>query len=254
MDLGLNGRIAIVNGASQGIGYAIARILAEEGARVSVSARRQPALDEAAARLASETNGEIRAVQGDIRRAEDCLRIVDETVRHFGGVDILVNNDGAPPLGDFTGFDDEAWAKAVEQNLMSVVRCIRAVVPEMRARGSGSIVNIAALSAIQPIPGFGLSVATWGGVIGLAKTLSLELAPEISINTVCPGLVDTPRLRTVTEQSGAAMEELTSDIPLGQVGAPEDIASIVALLVSPRGRYVTGVTLPVDGGLYKGIR
>ena len=217
MDLGLKGRIAIVNGASQGIGYAIARILAEEGARVSVSARRQPALDEAVARLASETNGEIRAVQGDIRRAEDCLRIVDETVRHFGGVDILVNNDGAPPLGDFTGFDDEAWAKAVEQNLMSVVRCIRAAVPEMRARGSGSIVNIAALSAIQPIPGFGLSVATWGGVIGLAKTLSLELAPEISINTVCPGLIDTPRLRTVTEQSGAAMEELTSDIPLGQV-------------------------------------
>ena len=254
MDLGLKGRIAIVNGASQGIGYAIARILAEEGARVSVSARRQPALDEAVARLASETNGEIRAVQGDIRRAEDCLRIVDETVRHFGGVDILVNNDGAPPLGDFTGFDDEAWAKAVEQNLMSVVRCIRAVVPEMRARGSGSIVNIAALSAIQPIPGFGLSVATWGGVIGLAKTLSLELAPEISINTVCPGLVDTPRLRTVTEQSGAAMEELTRDIPLGRFGAPEDIASIVALLVSPRGRYVTGVTLPVDGGLYKGTR
>ena len=254
MDLGLKGRIAIVNGASQGIGYAIARILAEEGARVSVSARRQPALDEAVARLASETNGEIRAVQGDIRRAEDCLRIVDETVRHFGGVDILVNNDGAPPLGDFTGFDDEAWAKAVEQNLMSVVRCIRAAVPEMRARGSGSIVNIAALSAIQPIPGFGLSVATWGGVIGLAKTLSLELAPEISINTVCPGLVDTPRLRTVTEQSGAAMEELTRDIPLGRFGAPEDIASIVALLVSPRGRYVTGVTLAVDGGLYKGIR
>ena len=254
MDLGLKGRIAIVNGASQGIGYAIARILAEEGARVSVSARRQPALDEAVARLASETNGEIRAVQGDIRRAEDCLRIVDETVRHFGGVDILVNNDGAPPLGDFTGFDDEAWAKAVEQNLMSVVRCIRAAVPEMRARGSGSIVNIAALSAIQPIPGFGLSVATWGGVIGLAKTLSLELAPEISINTVCPGLVDTPRLRTVTEQSGAAMEELTRDIPLGRFGAPEDIASIVALLVSPRGRYVTGVTLPVDGGLYKGTR
>ncbi len=254
MDLGLNGKIAIVNGASQGIGYAIARILAEEGARVSVSARRQPALDEAAARLVSETKGEIRAVQGDIRRAEDCLRIVDETVRHFGGVDILVNNDGAPPLGDFTGFDDEAWARAVDQNLMSVVRCIRAVVPEMRARGSGSIVNIAALSAIQPIPGFGLSVATWGGVIGLAKTLSLELAPEISINTVCPGLVDTPRLRTVTEQSGAAMEDLTRDIPLGRFGAPEDIASVVALLVSPRGRYVTGVTLPVDGGLYKGTR
>ncbi len=253
MDLGLENKIAIVNGASQGIGYAIAQTLAEEGARVAISARREPALGDAARRLEGETGGEIYPVQGDIRRAEDCERIVDETLERFGGVDILVNNDGAPPLGAFTDFDDQAWSKAVEQNLMSVVRCIRAVAPHMKARGAGSIVNITALSAIQPIPGFGLSVATWAGVIGLSKTLSRELAPEITINTLCPGLIDTPRLRTVTEQSEEAMSELTREIPLGHVGQPEDVASVVAFLVSPRGRYVTGATLAVDGGLYKGL-
>ena len=184
MDLGLEGRIAIVNGASQGIGLGIARTLAEEGARVVATARREPALNEAVDALAAETGGEVAAVQGDVRRAEDCLRIVDETVARFGGVDILVNNDGAPPLGSFTDFDDHAWSRAVDQNLMSVVRCIRAAAPHMKARGAGSVVNITALSAIEPIPGFGLSVATWAGVIGLAKTLARELAPEITVNTL----------------------------------------------------------------------
>lgn len=253
MDLGLTDKIAVINGASQGIGYAIAQTLAEEGAKVAISARREPALVDAARRLENATGSEIFAVQGDIRRAEDCQRIVDQTLERFGGVDILVNNDGAPPLGTFTSLDDQAWSMAVEQNLMSVIRCIRAVVPHMRARGAGGIVNITALSATQPMPAFGLSVATWAGVIGLSKTLSRELAPEITINTLCPGLIDTPRLRIVTEQSEEAMNELIRDVPLGRVGEPEEVASVVALLVSPRGRYVTGVTLAVDGGLYRGL-
>ena len=253
MDLKLEGRIAIVNGASQGIGFCVARTLAEEGARVVATARRAPALEEAVRGLADETGGEVVAVQGDVRRAEDCFRIVDETVARFDGVDILVNNDGAPPLGSFTGFDDHAWSRAGNQNLMSVVRCIRAAAPHMNARGAGSVVNITALSAIEPIPGFGLSVITLAGVIGLTKTLSRGRAPETTVNTLCLGLIDTPRLRLMAGQSEEAMSELTRDIPLGHVGRPEDVASPVALLASPRGRYVTGTTIPVDGGLHKAL-
>ena len=249
MDLGLEGKVAIVNGASQGIGFAIARTLAEEGARVAISARREPALGAACEDIARTTGGELLAIQGDIRRAEDCERIVGEAVAHFGDLDILVNNDGAPPLGFFTELDDDAWRRAVDRNLMSVVRCIRAAVPHMKARGAGSIVNITALSAIQPIAGFGLSVATWAGVIGLAKTLSRELAPEITINTLAPGLIDTPRLRLVAEQSADEMNELIRDIPLGRLGDAEEVAAAVAFLTSPRGRYITGTTLAVDGGL-----
>ncbi|MCY4504143.1 MAG: glucose 1-dehydrogenase [Alphaproteobacteria bacterium] len=249
MDLGLEGKVAIVNGASQGIGFAIARTLADEGARVAISARREPALGAAYEDIARTAGGELLAIQGDIRRAEDCERIVGEAVAHFGGLDILVNNDGAPPLGFFTELDDDAWRRAVDRNLMSVVRCIRAAVPHMKARGAGSIVNITALSAIQPIAGFGLSVATWAGVIGLAKTLSRELAPEITINTLAPGLIDTPRLRLVAEQSADEMNELIRDIPLGRLGDAEEVAAAVAFLTSPRGRYITGTTLAVDGGL-----
>ena len=254
MDLKLADKIAVVNGASQGIGYAIAKTFAEEGARVAMAARREPALSDAVAQLREETGGDIVAIQGDIRRAEDCERIVAQAAEIFGGIDILVNNDGAPPLGPFMDFDDAEWAKAVDRNLMSVVRCIRAAVPHMRARGAGSIVNITGLSAIQPMPGFGLSVSTWSGVIGLAKTLSLELAPAITINTLCPGLVDTPRLRVVSEQAQQSMDELATGIPLQRIADPEEIASVVAFLASPRGHYVTGTTIQVDGGLYKGTR
>ena len=131
------------------------------------------------------------------------------------GID-LVNNDGAPPLGASLDFDDAAWLRAVEQNLLSVVRMSRAAVPHMRRAGGGSILNIAALSMLQPIRGFGLSVASWAGVMGLAKTLSLELAADrITVNTLCPGLIDTPRLQLVTRQSGQAMEDLAAEIPLG---------------------------------------
>lgn len=249
MDLGLEGRIAIVNGASQGIGYAIARTLAEEGARVAISGRREAPLAAARDDMARRTGGELLAIPGDIRQAGDCERIVAGTVAHYGGLDILVNNDGAPPLGPFLDFDDDAWRRAVDRNLMSVVRCIRAAAPHMKARGAGSIVNITALSAIQPIAGFGLSVATWAGVIGLAKTLSRELAPEITINTLAPGLIDTPRLRLVAEQSADEMSALIRDIPLGRLGDAEEVGAAVAFLVSPRGRYITGTTLAVDGGL-----
>ena len=259
MDLGLRAKVAIVGGASMGIGYGIARTLAAEGASVAITARRDPGLAEAAARIRAETGGEVLPILADCRRAEDCMRVVETTAAQLGGIDILVNNDGAPPLGDLAGFDDAAWAKAVEQNLMYVVRMTRAVVPHMQARRGGGVLNITAISAIQPIPGFGLSVATWSGVIGFAKTLSLEVARDnINVNTICPGYIETQRLEKVFAAGGEdpaiVRRKLEAEVPMGRIGSVEDIAAIAALLVSPRGRYITGTAIQVDGGLLRGIR
>jgi 3-oxoacyl-[acyl-carrier protein] reductase len=257
VDLGLSGRVAIVGGASQGIGLEIARTLAVEGARVVMTARGEPALRAAADAVRQGTGAEVLPVPADVRKAEDSVRVVEETLRRFGGVQILVNNDGAPPIGRLEEFDDAAWQKAVEQNLMSVVRMVRLTTPHMRAAGGGAIVNITGLSVIQPMVGFGLSVATWAGVIGLAKTLSIELARDrITINTLCPGFINTSRLEKVFHKEAADqgvpfdefIRRLTAEIPLGRLGTSEDIASVVALLVSPRGSFITGATIQVDGG------
>ena len=259
MNLGLAGTVAIVGGASQGIGYGIACELAREGAAVAITARRENDLRAAAERLQSETRGRVVPIQADCRRAEDCTRVAHTVRSEFGGIDVLVNNDGAPPLGAALSFDDAAWARAVEQNLMYVVRMTREVVPSMRERGGGSVLNITAISAIQPIAGFALSVATWSGVIGYAKTLSLEVAGDgINVNTICPGYIDTTRLQKVfaagAEPAEVVRDRLTAEIPMKRIGTPEDIAALVALLVSPRGRYITGTAIQVDGGLLRAVR
>jgi 3-oxoacyl-[acyl-carrier protein] reductase len=224
-----------------------------------VTARREAGLAQAAEALRRETGAEVLPITADCRRAEDCARVIETTVAQFGGIDILVNNDGAPPLGALVGFDDTAWAKAVEQNLMYVVRMARGAVPHMIARNGGSILNITAISAIQPIPGFGLSVATWGGVIGYAKTLSLEVARHsINVNTICPGYIETTRLEKVFAAGGEdpriMRAKLEAEIPMGRIGTTDDIAGMVALLVSPRGRYTTGTAIAVDGGLLRSVR
>jgi 3-oxoacyl-[acyl-carrier protein] reductase len=262
MDLRLGGRVAIVGGASQGIGYGIAHRLAAEGCRVVITARREPALTKAAEAIRGETGAEVLAVPADVRSAADSARVVEEAMRSFGTIHILVNNDGAPPIGKLGDFDDVAWGKAVEQNLMSVVRMTRQTAPPMRATGGGAVVNITALSAIQPMVGFGLSVATWAGVIGLAKTLSLELAPDrIRVNTICPGLINTTRLDKVFRKQAqdegrdpeAFMEELRREIPLGRFGTPDDVAACVALLVSDLGSFITGTTIQIDGGARRSV-
>ena len=259
MDLFLKDHAAIVGGASQGIGYGIARMLAAEGARVAITARREPELSRAAQQIGEETGMAVLAIPADCRRAEDCERVIERATKAFGGLDILVNNDGAPPLGEIASFDDAAWQRAVEQNLMYVVRMARGALPHLKARGGGAIVNITAISAIQPVAKFALSVATWSGVIGFAKTLSIETAPfGIRVNTICPGYIETSRLERVFavggQEANAVRAKLASEVPLGRIGTPDDIASLVALLASPRGSYITGATIQVDGGLLRAVR
>lgn len=259
MDLKLKDKIAIVGGASQGIGFGIAQTLAAEGAKLAITARREHLLHEAAEKIRAETGTEVLVLPADCRRAEDCSAVVELASAHYGGLDILVNNDGAPPLGELLSFDDGAWQQAIERNLMYVVRMCRAAVPHMQARGGGSVLNITAISAIQPIAGFGLSVATWDAVIGYAKTLSLELAAAgININTVCPGYIETERLQKVFaadgQDPGVMRAKLASEIAMRRIGSVEDVANLVAFLVSPRGSYVTGAAIQVDGGLFRGLR
>ena len=255
MDLSLSGKMALVGGASQGIGYAIAHLLASEGATVAMVARKEEPLNEACARITAETGASTFAIAADIRKGADCERIISEALGKFKQIDILINNDGAPPLGELESFDDVAWQKAIEQNLMSVIRLCRGALPSMREQGWGRIVNITALSAIQPIARFGLSVATWAGVLGYAKTLSLELANQgITINTICPGRIATGRLATVFgngtpgQLEQEQMAQITKLIPMGRVGEPNEIAGLVAFLCSPWGDYMTGTVQHVDGG------
>lgn len=259
MNLELKDKIAIVGGGSQGIGLGIATALAAEGAKVVIAARREADLIVAAERIKQITGNEVSYVPADCRLAADCKKVVATTVERLGGLDILVNNDGAPPVGPILSFDDEAWHKAVEQNLMYPVRMVRECIPHMRLRGGGSILNITAISAIQPIRDLGLSVATWAGVIGYAKTLSMELGEfGITVNTICPGYIDTSRLRKVfaagAEPAEAVQDRLRVEVPMRRIGTVEDIAHLAALLVSPKGTYITGTAIQVDGGLLRGVR
>lgn len=262
MDLGLRGKSAIVGGSSQGIGYAIARELAAEGASVTLFARKDEQLQTAAEKIRKETGAQVHAVAGDWSKPDDNRRLVEEAVAAFGRLDVLVNNDGAPPLGNLLEFDDVAWDRALGRNFMSVVRMVRLAVPHMRTAGGGRIVNITATSVKQPIATYGLSVATWAAVLGYAKTLSLEIGRDgITINTILPGRTQTERLEKVlrfeAERTGRDYDELaradTEGIPVGHAGMPADIAGIVTFLASERARYITGTTIQVDGGSVRNL-
>ncbi len=262
MDLHLNGKVAMVSGAAQGLGYAVARELAAEGCKVSISDLNEAGIRAAAERLASETKASVIGVAADIRSAEGLEKWHEETVRAFGGVDLLYPNAGGPPPGDASSFDDAAWQNTFELLLLSVIRMVRHAVPVMAERGGGSIVIPTSSSIKQPIPNLGLSNVMRGAVAALAKTLANELAPKkIRVNQIVPGRIATERIaqldNAASKRLGIAVEEQRkrqlAAIPVGRYGDPEEFARAAAFLFSDAASYITGATLQVDGGMIRSV-
>lgn len=262
MDLGLKGKVALVAAASRGLGKAVAWELAREGARVAICARGETAVHAAAAEIAADTGSEVFPVVADVTQPEDIQRLVTNVEEQFGRIDILVSNAGGPPTGTFLDFDDAAWEAALQLNLMSTIRLCRAVLPGMRARGWGRIVNITSASVKQPMDGLILSSTARSGVVGLAKTLSNECAAEgITVNNVCPGYTLTDRVKNLAEKQatkdGKSVQEIiegfAAEIPARRLGRPEEPAALVVFLASERAAYITGTTIQVDGGYVRSL-
>jgi 3-oxoacyl-[acyl-carrier protein] reductase len=262
MDLGLAGKVAIVAASSKGMGRAVAEGFAAEGARVTMLARNEVEIARAAESIAAAHRTEVLPLAADVSRADDIARAVRETAARWGRVDALFINAGGPPVGTFADMDDARWQAAFELTLLSAVRFVREVVPHMRRQGGGSIVLLQSTSVKVPLDNMVLSNTLRTGVIGLAKTLSRELAGDrIRVNTVLPGSIDTDRLRqglaALAQKTGKPVEQIRrdreADIPLGRIGRPEEVASMAVFLASERASYVTGVAVQVDGGLIKSL-
>ncbi|MBN2564569.1 MAG: SDR family oxidoreductase [Candidatus Eisenbacteria bacterium] len=262
MDLGLKGKRALVTASSKGIGRACALELAREGADVAICARGAEALEAARRQIVDETGRKIVAVRCDLSFGAQIEELIEKTSSVLGGLDVLVTNAGGPPSGHFMDFDDEAWMKTVALNLMSVVRLNRSAVSMMRKGGGGAIINLTSISVKEPIKGLVLSNAVRAGVVGLSKTLANELGPEsIRVNVVCPGYTATDRMTELmsarAEREGKSYDEIAAgfyrSVPLGRFADPADIARMVTFLASDAARYVTGVTVQVDGGTVRGL-
>jgi 3-oxoacyl-[acyl-carrier protein] reductase len=262
MDLGLEGKIAIVGGASRGLGRACALGLAREGARVALCSRSAEALESAALEISRETGAQVLAFPSDLSTHQGVQTLIARTVDHFGGLDITVNNSGGPPAGTAEGADEASWEQAVQISLFFFARMSREAVPHMRARGGGRIINILSSSVKQPIENLVLSAATRLGALGYAKTLADEVAKDgILVNNVAPGYLLTDRMMEVVHHRAAAtgasdedaMDGLTSEIPMGRLGRPEELANLVVFLASTASSYITGSTIQVDGGVIRSM-
>ncbi|HTI13465.1 MAG TPA: SDR family oxidoreductase [Dictyobacter sp.] len=263
MDLGLKGTVAIVLAASKGLGRASAAALAAEGANVVIAARTRQELEQTAREIQQTTGSRALPVPVDVTKAEDLTQLVETTIQEFGRLDILVTNAGGPPFGTFDNLNDEQWQAAFELNLLSTVRIIRLALPHLRTSGRGRIINIQSMSVKEPIMGLLLSNSIRPGVAGLAKTLATEIgADHITINTVCPGRIMTDRILSRPDikakiEQGMSKEEATADqthdIPVGRIGKPEELGALVTFLASAQAGYITGTSIPVDGGLIRSL-
>ncbi len=262
MDLGLKGRVALVAGASKGLGFAVAKCLAAEGASVSISSRDEQAIADAAKRIERDTGARVMSMGVDVRSKEAIERWIAEAAGRLGGIDALMTNSGGPPAGAAVSFDDQAWQDAAELLLFSTLRMVRAVVPHMERRGGGAILMSTSSSVKEPVPNLGLSTVLRASVSALSKTLSIELAPKrIRVNQLIPGRIDTDRLRQLDEINAKkqgvspeqARERAIAAIPMGRYGEPDEFGRVAAFLLSDAAAYMTGATVQVDGGLIRSI-
>ncbi len=261
MDLHLKDKRVLITGSSRGLGYATALALAKEGCRVAINSRDEAKVCAAAKVIAGETGVQVIGLAGDVADPDVPERLVGESARAFGGLDILITNAGGPPSGAFEFFNEAAWQKAVDLSFMSHVRLIRAALPYLKQSKFASVLTVTSYSVKQPIPNLVLSNSIRAATVGLTKSLALELGTDgIRFNSILPAWTETERvydlMKSRAAQNRTTLEEeiakQSMDSPLGRMGRPEEFANAAVFLVSPAASYITGVMLPVDGGMYKG--
>jgi 3-oxoacyl-[acyl-carrier protein] reductase len=262
MDLEIGGKVAIVGGASKGLGRACAQVLAEEGCRLAICSRSQPDIEQAAGEIRAKTGADVLAFAGDLDRNETIRELVAATLERFGQLDILVSNSGGPPLTQAVVATLEQWATALQGCLLLSARLAREALPHLKRSGAGRIVNVLASTVYQPIPNLALSGATRMGVVAFAKSLADEVGRDgILVNNVCPGSILTERMlsnvKARAQQKSMPLEqalaERAAETALGRIGEPEELAHVVAFLASGKASYLTGTTLRVDGGLVRSV-
>jgi len=262
MDTGLKNRVAIVAASSQGIGRATAEAFAAEGCRLAMCARNREALQTAAEKIQKQSNAEVLAEPLDVTDASAVHRFVETVVNRFGGVDICVTNAGGPPAKGFLATSLDDWRKAIELNFLSAVYFAREVIPHMQRKSWGRIITITSITTKQPVADLVLSNAVRAAVVGLVKSLANEFGKDgILVNNVGPGYTATDRLKDLAKSRSVAMGKSEDEIfqgwaveaPLKRLGEPREVADAIVWLASERASYITGQTILVDGGLYKGL-
>jgi 3-oxoacyl-[acyl-carrier protein] reductase len=262
MDLGLKGKVALVAASSRGLGRAVAEELAAEGASLVLCARNEQALEETADAIIRQTGADLLAVTADVAVASDINRIVDSGIKRFGRIDILVTNAGGPPAGTFESITAEQWEAAVRLTLFSVIELTRQVLPGMKERGWGRILNITSIAVKQPIENLLLSNSLRAGVTGFARTLANEVASAgITVNNILPGYTRTERVEELAgmmaKKQGitpaAFKGKWEQEIPMKRLGEPREFAALAAFMVSERASYITGTSVQVDGGWIKSL-
>jgi 3-oxoacyl-[acyl-carrier protein] reductase len=260
MDLGLEGKKALITGSSRGLGYATALGLSSEGCQVTINSRNREKLRDSKRKLSLQTGFEVHSISADLKNAESPARVVSEAADMMGGLDILVTNTGGPPSGPFASMDDQNWQEAIELNFMSHMRLIRASLESLKESDFASVLTITSMSVKQPVPNLVLSNSVRSATVGLTKTLALELGNlGIRFNSILPGWTHTERVEELMEfrakNNQTSVEEETArqalDSPFNRLATPQEFANVAVFLVSPAASYLTGTMLVVDGGMYK---